>query len=85
MTKYFEGFDENIKLFIDSSILNINTIKELENCLELIIPIQDRKVNGAFFTPEFIIDFIIKEISPLEADKNLDPSCGSGAFLVGLS
>jgi adenine-specific DNA-methyltransferase len=84
LVKYFEGFDENIKLFIDSSILNINTIKELENCLELIIPIQDRKVNGAFFTPEFIIDFIIKEISPLESDKNLDPSCGSGAFLVGL-
>lgn len=84
LTKYFEGFDENIKLLIDSSILNINTIKELENCLELIIPVQDRKVNGAFFTPEFIIDFIIKEISPLEADKNLDPSCGSGAFLVGL-
>ena len=85
LTKYFEGFDENIKLFIDSSILNINTIKELENCLELIIPIQDRKVNGAFFTPEFIIDFIIKEISPLEADQNLDPSCGCGAVLVGLT
>lgn len=85
LTKYFEGFEENIKLFIDSSILNINTIKELENYLELIIPIQDRKVNGAFFTPDFIIDFIINEISPLDTDKNLDPSCGSGAFLVGLA
>ena len=84
LNKYFAGFDKNIKLFIDTSIVDINTIKELENCLELIIPVQDRKVNGAFFTPEFIIDFIIKEISPLESDKNLDPSCGSGAFLVGL-
>ena len=85
LKKYFENFDEDIKLYIDSSILSIDSIKELESCLELIIPVTDRKFNGAFFTPDFIIDFIIKEISPIQSDKNLDPSCGSGAFLVGLT
>ncbi|MGC9341145.1 MAG: HsdM family class I SAM-dependent methyltransferase [Bacteroidales bacterium] len=64
--------------------LEISDIKELENYLELIIPVADRKLNGAFFTPEYIIEFIIDEIRPNENDKNLDPSCGCGAFLVGL-
>ena len=82
---YFENFELNIKLSFDTSSLNINNIKELENYLELIIPVGDRKLNGAFFTPNYIIDFIIKEIAPKESDKNLDPSCGCGAFLVGLT
>ncbi|MEI2737879.1 MAG: N-6 DNA methylase [Chitinophagaceae bacterium] len=53
--------------------------------MELIIPVGDRKFNGAFFTPDYIIDFIINEIQPKENDTNLDPSCGCGAFLVGLT
>jgi type I restriction-modification system DNA methylase subunit len=32
----------------------------------------------------YIVDFIIKEINPQKNDKNLDPSCGCGAFLIGL-
>ena len=43
------------------------------------------KLNGAFFTPEYVIDFIISEIKPKETDTNLDPSCGCGAFLIGLT
>jgi adenine-specific DNA-methyltransferase len=85
LTKYFEGFEQNPHLYFDTSSLNISTIKELENHLELIIPIEDRKFNGAFFTPDYIVDFIINEVQPQENHKNLDPSCGCGAFLVGLT
>ena len=81
---YFQDFQQDAKLYFEIDSLNISTIKELENHLELMIPESDRKVNGAFFTPDYIIDFIIREIQPKEADKNLDPSCGCGAFLVGL-
>ena len=81
---YFKDFENIPKLFFDTSSLDISTIKELENYLELIIPLNDRKFNGAFFTPDYIIDFIINEIKPQPNDKNLDPSCGCGAFLVGL-
>ena len=28
------------------------------------IPIEDKKTNGAFFTPSFIVDYIIKEVNP---------------------
>jgi len=59
-------------------------IKDLANYLELLIPSQDKKLNGAFFTPNFAAEFIINQIAPNENDKNLDPSCGSGVFLINL-
>ncbi len=85
LTSYFKDFEQTPQLYFDTSSLNISNIKELENHLELIIPVGDRKINGAFFTPDYIIDFIINEIQPKENDTNLDPSCGCGAFLVGLT
>ncbi len=85
LTSYFKDFEQNPQLYFDTSSINISSIKELENYLELIIPVGDRKFNGAFFTPDYIIDFIINEIQPKENDTNLDPSCGCGAFLVGLT
>jgi len=85
LLNYFRQFEPEKKLLNSISVLDISDIKELENYLELIIPIDDRKLNGAFFTPEYIIDFILNEIQPKEDDKNLDPSCGCGAFLVTLT
>lgn len=72
------------EVFQKVSDLQIDNIKLLENYLELLIPPNDRKVNGAFFTPSYVVDFIIKEVSPKMNDKCLDPSCGCGAFLIGL-
>ncbi|MEW4924237.1 N-6 DNA methylase [Algibacter sp. 2305UL17-15] len=71
-------------IYLLVSSLNIKDLKLLENYLELLIPTNDRKVNGAFFTPTYVVDFIIKEVSPKNKDKCLDPSCGCGAFLIGL-
>lgn len=85
LNSYFNGFNENSKIYFDVLNLQIITIKELENYLELLIPAEDRKFNGAFFTPTYIVDFIINEVKPNEKDKNLDPSCGCGAFLIGLA
>lgn len=43
---------------------------------------QERKSLGQFYTPEWIINFIIKGI-PISLDKTiLDPACGSGGFLI---
>ena len=84
ISAYLKDFEQIPKLYFYTSALSIQSIKELENHLELIIPIADRKLNCAIFTPDYIIDFIINEIKPKEKDKNLDPSCGCGAFLIGL-
>lgn len=85
LKNYLLDFEENSKLYFDTFKLEITTIKQLENYLELLIPAEDRKFNGAFFTPTYIVDFIINEVKPNEKDKNLDPSCGCGAFLIGLA
>ena len=82
LLKNFKSEPE-ISLFV--SALEINDLKHLENYLEFLIPKNDRKVNGAFFTPAYVVDFIIKEVSPQNNDKCLDPSCGCGAFLIGLT
>lgn len=84
LNDYFANFIQNNSLLTVFKSLEISSIKDLENSLELLIPSQDRKLNGAFFTPNYIVDFIIETIAPKENDKNLDPSCGCGAFLVGL-
>lgn len=47
-----------------------------------------RKKQGIFYTPKFVVEFTIKEIfknfhkSDLEGIKIVDPSCGSGSFLI---
>jgi len=77
-------FKTEPEIYLLVSTLDIKDLKLLENYLELLIPKNDRKVNGAFFTPTYVVDFIIKETSPKNNDKCLDPSCGCGAFLIGL-
>lgn len=84
LQKKLSNFQPIPDLFLLCSAIELDNLKDLENNLELLIPQNDRKVNGAFFTPNYIIDFIIKETSPNETDKCLDPSCGCGAFLIGL-
>lgn len=85
LSSYFKDFGPDVGLCEEINSLSISNIKELENYLELLIPVEDRKLNGAFFTPEYIVDFIVNEIRPKEDHVNLDPSCGCGAFLVGLT
>ena len=84
VSELLADFKAEPEIYLLVSTLDIKDLKLLENYLELLIPKNDRKVNGAFFTPTYVVDFIIKETSPKNSDKCLDPSCGCGAFLIGL-
>ncbi|MGL4941620.1 MAG: Eco57I restriction-modification methylase domain-containing protein, partial [Thermoguttaceae bacterium] len=47
-----------------------------------------RKAGGVYYTPQYIVDYIIAETVGEKFDVNrnvtvLDPACGSGSFLVG--
>lgn len=70
--------------FISMWLDAIDDARDLANILEVLIPEKDQKLNGAFFTPRYIVDFIIRELKPHEQAQNFDPSCGCGAFLAGL-
>ncbi|MDP3461543.1 MAG: N-6 DNA methylase [Bacteroidales bacterium] len=59
---------------------------ELIESFELAIPSQDKIVNGAVYTPNYIKSFIVenslsKVKKPLVEVKSADISCGCGAFL----
>ncbi|OQX23339.1 MAG: DNA methyltransferase [Desulfobacteraceae bacterium IS3] len=84
ISELLSEFNIHPQIYSQLSSLEIINLKQLENYLELLIPQEDRKLNGAFFTPNYIVDFIIKKTSPQEDERCLDPSCGSGAFLIGL-
>ena len=85
ISELLADFKTEPQIYLLVSTLNIKDLKLLENYLELLIPENDRKINGAFFTPTYVVDFIIKEVAPKNKDKCLDPSCGCGAFLIGLA
>lgn len=59
--------------------LNLN---DLINTFELLIPDEDKKLNGAFFTPSIITEYIASETIKSNDLTICDPSCGCGAFLV---
>ncbi len=84
LRQYFEGIDADTALFDQFNREKVNTLKDVERLLEVMIPESDRKLNGAFFTPSYIVDFIIREIAPSANDRVVDLSCGCGAFLIGL-
>lgn len=84
LSNYFDGFELNDDSYNLVSKISFESIKDLESTLELLIPSSDKILNGAFFTPSYIVDFIINTIQPKQNDKCIDPSCGGGAFLIGL-
>ncbi|NTW89753.1 MAG: SAM-dependent DNA methyltransferase [Candidatus Moranbacteria bacterium] len=59
-----------------------NDITDFVNIFELLVPQNDKKINGAFFTPKLITDYIVKQTIESPDDRICDPSCGCGAFLI---
>lgn len=43
---------------------------------------EERKELGQFYTPDFVIDYILSEVGISREKKILDPACGSGGFLM---
>lgn len=73
--------------FYDFSIIPIEFIS---NVYELFIGQGNQKKEGAYYTPLFLVDYILKETVEKKVNKRnsnfnckvLDPACGSGIFLV---
>jgi len=69
-----------IKKYLKKKLFEFS-LKNIERFFELLIPIKDRGINGAFYTPCLVVDYIINKT--ITGDQQVcDPSCGSGAFLV---
>lgn len=93
--KEFNQFHEcsKYKNFEDESLFNqlndkynLFTLKDLEAVFEILIDINRKKAEGAVYTPDYIIDYILNYSLSIYTGKDIpiicDPSCGSGGFLV---
>lgn len=72
----------------DFRVIPIETISAI---YERFLPDEDREEEGAIYKPRLLADLVLDEAlagrehpSALLQSKYLDPSCGSGIFLVGL-
>lgn len=66
---------------------NIIPIELISNIYEILLGEKAQKNDKAFYTPEYLADYIIKEtvgvcLTTAKECKVLDPACGSGIFLV---
>ena len=84
------GAEANASLIYEHSrTISLKTLKDAENLLEQSLSEDVKKNDGAVYTPEYIINFILKECltslgSPSYTMTTvLDPACGSGGFLIG--
>jgi len=79
-------FDNNIleRVVLQLSEYNFKNISSdiLGKIYELHISREERKALGQFYTPNWIINFIIKRLPITCKKKILDPACGSGGFLI---
>lgn len=66
------------------------TLTDLIYLFEKSVPEKDRTINGVVYTPDYIKDFIVKNViqeTPTELNNVLgaDISCGCGGFLISLA
>ncbi len=61
-------------------------VELISNIYELFLKSEEKETNGIVYTPPILVDFMIDEVMPLYEPKKdfklIDPSCGSGIFLV---
>ena len=62
------------------------SLKQAEAALESLIDADRKRVEGAVYTPNYIIDYIIRRCTEIRSETTcprlVDPACGSGGFLI---
>ena len=78
---------ESIRQILNRFIFKLS-IKDTESIFEILIDSGRRKSQGAFYTPDFIIEYLVRHGLKLgnhrgkEGPVICDPACGSGGFLI---
>ena len=92
LRKLIDGYDfkRSQGSLFDIYDFSIIPIEFISNVYESFIGDENQKKDGAYYTPTFLVDYILKytvddyfKNNPKEYNcKVLDPACGSGIFLV---
>ena len=73
--------------FFDLYDFDIIPVELISNIYEILLGKETQDKDNAFYTPKYLVDYILdmtidKHIEKNENCRILDPSCGSGVFLV---
>ena len=90
LKRFFEGNEEldNGQYFLFKMYdFNLIPIELISNVYEILLGAKDRKKDNAFYTPNYLVEYILDHVTngTLKAKQEfsvLDPACGSGVFLV---
>lgn len=92
LCKLISGYDykKGIGSLFDIYDFSIIPIEFISNVYESFIGENEQKESGAYYTPTFLVDYVLKYTIDDFFEKNpnsynckvLDPACGSGIFLV---
>jgi len=86
LNSHNDGVVDELSTVLASQVGPIN-IKDLECGFESLMGRQNRQSQGAVYTPNFIIDYLVENASSMTSRKIskmklCDPACGSGGFLI---
>ena len=58
------------------------SLDDATQAFEYILPEVAKKKRGQYFTPEHVIQLMVKILDPKEGQLIIDPACGSGGYLI---
>lgn len=81
-----DGSQQFAFIDVDYSTVRTETISAIYECFFEMEEAGQRKQHGAFYTPPFLVDYVLQEADRIQtlaaSSRVVDPACGSGAFLV---
>jgi type I restriction enzyme M protein len=59
-----------------------SNLRIMDDAFEYLLPTEAKKKKGQFFTPRHVIEMCVRMLNPTRKEFVMDPSCGSGGFLL---
>lgn len=59
-----------------------SNLRIMDDAFEYLLPTEAKKKKGQFFTPRHVVEMCVRMLNPQRKEYVMDPSCGSGGFLL---
>jgi len=59
-----------------------SNLRVMDDAFEYLLPTEAKKKKGQFFTPRHVVEMCVRMLNPKRNEYVMDPSCGSGGFLL---
>ncbi len=59
-----------------------SNLRIMDDAFEYLLPTEAKKKKGQFFTPRHVVEMCVRMLNPIRTEYVMDPSCGSGGFLL---